>query len=518
MTDRAHHEYQGGPWTAVAGGELLALVEPDAPWRLVDGLWQVARGDGDVLGALGVVAADGFAVLPAFALVRTEADGSVHAVLRGPVRLRLHGADGAQEVAARDGAVWTEHRALGVQGLEVLVDDAPEAPWWPLVAGVVRAGAVRNGATEVASVRPDTATHEQPVVPAPDAPSVAPEPVAVAAEPEPVAEREPVPDPEPVVVADSVVVPEPVVMPEPEPAVVAEQAVAPEVLVEPEPPVVVSEPLPESHDVDVVPEPEPWYVADVEHLTVAPHAGSADHGMAGWPVAPALAEVAHFDEVAPVATSTHVEAGTALDDPAPAADAEVGHDIPWWPLTTSAGVEAPAVPAAPAVLAPVVTAEPDVLEVESDDHDGMTILSSDLARLRDRLPAWSQDAVPGPFPTPEAEPLPARMVLSTGLVVVLDRAVLLGRAPQVSRVTNRELPRLVTVPSPNQDISRTHAEVRVEGEHVVVTDLDSTNGVHVSRPGEGVRRLHPGEPSVVGTDEVVDLGDGVTFTVERSAP
>ena len=64
----------------------------------------------------------------------------------------------------------------------------------------------------------------------------------------------------------------------------------------------------------------------------------------------------------------------------------------------------------------------------------------------------------------------------------LDRAVLLGRAPQVARVTNRELPRLITVPSPQQDISRTHAEVRVEGEHVVVTDLDSTNGIHVSRP------------------------------------
>ncbi|WP_155377011.1 FHA domain-containing protein [Cellulomonas sp. JZ18] len=147
----------------------------------------------------------------------------------------------------------------------------------------------------------------------------------------------------------------------------------------------------------------------------------------------------------------------------------------------------------------------------------MTILSSDLARLRDRLPAWTHDAVPGPFPTPQAAPLPARIVLSTGLVVDLDRAVLLGRAPQVSRVTNRELPRLVTVPSPNQDISRTHAEVRLEGDHVVVTDLDSTNGVHVSRPGEGVRRLHAGEPSVVGTDEVVDLGDGVTFTVERTA-
>ncbi|NKY41409.1 FHA domain-containing protein, partial [Cellulomonas septica] len=167
-------------------------------------------------------------------------------------------------------------------------------------------------------------------------------------------------------------------------------------------------------------------------------------------------------------------------------------------------------------LSPVRPVDQPVPPASPDDHDGLTILSSDLAAIRDQLPSWAADEVPGPFAVPAAAE-PAKLVLSTGLVVTLDRAVLLGRAPQVARVTNRELPRLVTVPSPQQDISRTHAEVRVEGDHVLVTDLDSTNGVHVSRPGEGARRLHPGEPSVVATDEVVDLGDGVTFTVERGS-
>ena len=110
---------------------------------------------------------------------------------------------------------------------------------------------------------------------------------------------------------------------------------------------------------------------------------------------------------------------------------------------------------------------------------------------------------------------PARIVLSTGLVVGLDRPVLIGRAPQVTRVANRELPRLVTVPSPQHDISRTHAEVRQEGDQVLVVDLESTNGVLVQQPGIGARRLHPGEPGVVACGEVVDLGDGVTFVVER---
>lgn len=153
-----------------------------------------------------------------------------------------------------------------------------------------------------------------------------------------------------------------------------------------------------------------------------------------------------------------------------------------------------------------------------DDHDGMTILSSDLQTIRDQLPSWAGDEVPGPFrvAAPQLAP-PAKLVLSTGQVVAVDRTVLLGRAPQVSRVTNRDLPRLVTLPSPQQDISRTHAEVRADGDDVLVTDLHSTNGTLVTRPGDSARRLSPGEATVIEHGEVVDLGDGVTFTVERGA-
>lgn len=153
-----------------------------------------------------------------------------------------------------------------------------------------------------------------------------------------------------------------------------------------------------------------------------------------------------------------------------------------------------------------------------EDHDGMTVLSSDVVALRRQLPDWAGDAVPGPLAVPAPlTPPPAKLLLSSGLVVSLNRPVLLGRAPQVSRVSNRELPRLVTVASPNQDISRTHAEVRMDGEDVLVTDLRSTNGVLVLRQGAGPQRLHPGEPTVVEPGVVVDLGEGVTFTVERGA-
>ena len=197
------------------------------------------------------------------------------------------------------------------------------------------------------------------------------------------------------------------------------------------------------------------------------------------------------------------------DDVVPANDVAPATDVAF-----ATGV-APADDLAPAAdVAPADDVAPS--GVPAEDHDGLTVLSSDVVALRRQLPDWAGDAVPGPLAVPAPRmPPPAKLLLSSGLVVALNRPVLLGRAPQVSRVSNREIPRLVTVASPNQDISRTHAEIRMEGEEVVVTDLRSTNGVLLLRQGAGPQRLHPGEPTVVEPGVVVDLGEGVTFTVER---
>ena len=179
-------------------------------------------------------------------------------------------------------------------------------------------------------------------------------------------------------------------------------------------------------------------------------------------------------------------------------------------------VPTPVPPPAPALVPPPLPA-PVAASSRVDavaDHDGFTVMSSDLVEIRKNLPTWKGDRVPGPFAVP-AERGPAKLVMSSGLVVTLERTVLIGSAPVVSRVPNRSLPRLVTVPSPHHDISRTHAQVQDDGDRVFVTDLHSTNGVVVHGVGGAPVRLAPGVPTLLALGATVDIGDGVTFSVVR---
>jgi len=465
-------EYTTGDRTAIVRPGFVALVGPEVDDDAVRALWDAA-GDG-VVGALAVLARDGLTGLPSFALVAVTGL-RVHVALRGDVEVVLTG-DSDQVLRAGEVSTWSERTVDGVTEVSVRVPDADvDGSALPVADGVVRASEVWVPLTA-----------EEPAGPEP-----------VRAVDEPLAA--------PAVVVPALVV-EDVVLVDEVPAEVAPAEVAPADEVPAEDVPVEDVPVDEAsghgtpvEDVpveDVRAEAEPAGDVNADEAPVdGPDAtGPADDasGLVGAPRGPLddgpgaadLAEVVAAAE-AFLSGPRHVAPHRVIDLP----DAPVAHEaVPEQPLGAAS----------------------------ADDHDGLTILSSDLAAIRDQLPSWAADEVPGPFRTPTAVE-PARIVLSTGLVVTLDRAVLLGRAPQVARVTNRELPRLVTVPSPQQDISRTHAEVRVEGEHVLVTDLDSTNGVHVSRPGEGARRLHPGEASVVGAGEVVDLGDGVTFTVERGS-
>jgi hypothetical protein len=200
-------------------------------------------------------------------------------------------------------------------------------------------------------------------------------------------------------------------------------------------------------------------------------------------------------------------------------------------------------------------------DAADDDHDGHTVMSSAIADLKaaassPSAPKFSVPANPnapkilavtcenghanptarencrecGSALSAEAELAPrpslGRMVVTSGAatggatgvrggqVVELDRPVIVGRRPRTNNTSADQMPRLVTVSSPQQDISRSHAEISLEDWHVLVTDLATTNGTTLLRPGQPPRRLHPNEKELVSDGDVVDLGDGVTLTFE----
>jgi hypothetical protein len=103
-------------------------------------------------------------------------------------------------------------------------------------------------------------------------------------------------------------------------------------------------------------------------------------------------------------------------------------------------------------------------------------------------------------------------------VVPLDREVFIGRNPTPPRIRSGEVPRLVAVPSPTSDVSRTHLSVRQLGGSVIVTDLRSTNGSRVDIPGSPPRTLRQGESIVVSVGTRIDIGDGNVIDVARLQP
>jgi len=123
--------------------------------------------------------------------------------------------------------------------------------------------------------------------------------------------------------------------------------------------------------------------------------------------------------------------------------------------------------------------------------------------------------IPGQEPFTMARPPLGALRFSTGDVVSLDRSVLIGRAPKVvAEVAVTDRPHVVKVPSPQRDVSRNHVEVVLEGWHVLVRDLGTTNGTTVALPGEQPIRLRANDQQVLEPGSVVSLADEVSFTFD----
>jgi hypothetical protein len=214
----------------------------------------------------------------------------------------------------------------------------------------------------------------------------------------------------------------------------------------------------------------------------------------------------------PVAEGEEEQAAAEEDEVAPADPVEEHPPPPlqsvgtWTPAGGGPAQSLPPPPPMPP-MAPVPV-DPD------PDHDGMTQIGLDRGDF-----ARQQPGIPGqPQPPSITRPV-AKLLVSNGEAVDVDRVVLVGRAPEARRFTATEQPRLVTVPSPLHEVSSTHIEIRpgsgADHGSAVVTDMGSTNGTVLVQPGLGPEELKPGIAVQLIPGAVINLGDGVTIQVAR---
>jgi pSer/pThr/pTyr-binding forkhead associated (FHA) protein len=91
--------------------------------------------------------------------------------------------------------------------------------------------------------------------------------------------------------------------------------------------------------------------------------------------------------------------------------------------------------------------------------------------------------------------------------------MVIGRKPGSARFDPANAPALVTVPSPREEISKSHLGIVLEEWRVLVVDLGATNGTVLRRPGAAHRRLGRLEEVLAKNGDVFDLGEGVTVEI-----
>ena len=114
-------------------------------------------------------------------------------------------------------------------------------------------------------------------------------------------------------------------------------------------------------------------------------------------------------------------------------------------------------------------------------------------------------------------PALATLTLSTGAAIEVAGDVVVGRAPQVQRGGDPHIVALVTVPSPQHMVSRSHLILTTSGWSILAQDLGSSNGTVLARPGATPVLLGSGMPTPVFMGDLMDIGDGVTLRIDLPA-
>lgn len=452
--------YSPGSWVLVAGPctWLFADVDPAEP--IVSRCWELVRVGADVELILGAVADEGLRLVPSFVTVQ-YADDRCRVVVRGAARVQSTDDTGVtSELSAGNTAVWQD-RTLDQRPAELRLarDAAAETVRLPLADGVVLASSVT-----ISTGRPAER---------PRAPATTHDKAAALAAPEQVA-----PSFEQVAPSS-----QPAGMPEEVPA-----------------------------------------AARFDHLFGPSRLWAAE-------VPPAADE--HADEWAASPPEPRQVGGATLlqlcdeDAEDPPAVIPERHSSTPWQVDESGIIQAIGFGGGQPAMAPPVGAVPIAtndlpeealvtrlrsagqgIEAVRCEHGHLNPPTATACR------ACGMD-IPPQEPAMIARPhLGVLRLMTGGEPIALDRAVILGRAPDPAAGTGPGRAHAIKIDSPGMEISRSHVEFRADGGQLLVTDLGSANGTIVTQPNSPPTRLDKRGSVVVRPGAVVTLADEVSFRYE----
>lgn len=466
--------YVAGDWVAISAPGRWLIVQISPRNDAVRRLWKSISGRASVEDVLDLLVAGGLRATPPFALAWLGPDGG-RIVVRGSATARAGTAEQMREITAEPGATWrdellpvgVEHVVLAAMSESELVGQTG-AVELPMAEGVTRAGMVVLRAGSALEDAP-AAPVEASAAAAGPAPSLSKESfgttqVGVALPPHQTVGWDTLGSP-----------PEPAEPPTP----------PPHSLSDPTAPVPLTGPVPTPPRPAVaqggpggVIDSVPWVTGEV-------------------PSASAPTEVVPPHSLSPAS----VTSGPRPSDPTPP---PLGvQDINAQTLNRDALPQAgpPGYGAAPQPMMSV----PTVLAARCP-YGHLTPAHSATCRVCGYAVA-PQEAYEIPRP-----PLGV-LRLSTGDTITVDRGVLIGRAPSLPAGSS-ERPHLVQVSSPQHDVSRTHAEIVLDGWHVFVRDLGSTNGTTVTLPGQHPFRLRDGDLQLLEHGTLIVLADEIACAFE----
>jgi hypothetical protein len=568
--------YTAGTWLGVLRSRTAVFLGPGTPPALVQSLWDLLEDAPEVHEVLHAVTSSfgvSLAKIPSFGIV--DFRGALRVFLRGDLDLIVQLPGGPVELNGRDVTTWTERRFDLPEWYRLTVAGGTQpGTVLPLTEGVVLLQSLTVAVAGAPAVVPEAAV--APESAAAPRPEVAPQP-----------EVKPQPDaaPEPAVVRETEGAQEAEVPSETHADVdsshsgssgTVEREVSAETVMglmdddshcaaetaepgqeaqgEPSPDVESAAPADQmpAHELTGTYD-HLWEKTVIRRIEDAAVRDEPEESDAGAPHAAAPVTDAGPDIQAPAtpAPATPLPATPTPATPPPAAVLALGlgggliDSVPW----RTGGSSVPAVQVQPSFnlpQVPVPASGPAVDPEESDgDHDGQTIMKSDLAgmgahpepvqepvsgagplvlalvcdRGHANPPTHAQCAACGSPLPPDAvqvaRPRLGRMRVSTGELVDLDQSLVIGRQPSVSRVQGGVMPRLVQVSSPGGDISRSHVEVRLEGWHVMLCDLKATNGTVLVREGQQPRRLAQNEMAILLDGDIAELGDDISLRFEE---